>query len=1068
MIARIVVCLAAFFATWSLRAAEPIDGRSAARWHCQPTWSSKRLANTFSAGAEGDWLRMTVQGQGKEMIWSISLSPAEIAGEPRYLVLRYRATGLSSESGGDLLLAQDGSRNWRPLLDRKQMVVDGSRDWRPLLDRKQMVVDGREHVLAIDLPTYQSPAPIQMLALAVGAVAEQRGRLLLKLEFCDAAPEGIVPLACPWPPQTKARIELQQLHWTAVPKSIANPAERYKLVITPGAVLLALDGPARSMRWTSKLSRPLDLSRTPFVAVRYRVKGRLDSSDYLVALDTTNKDRHPRYIYAMRPGDVIGDGQWHVFAAALESTDPVSNVALGLGALGPSAVIELDYLEFSSQPIRVPVRQMLSFEHRQGPWPDRRDGFTTVALPPATRRSFWMGSRMGLSSWFNAPEISVRGIPFRAVTDPLAAPCTVGEEDLAIDLPEGSREILLLMTACFPTTENSGWNLDRDSALGRLDEPERAAIELRYKDGTAEEMLPVGVTTGAYGFVRGIALYAVRPSGRQGPVKMIVHDRMRNASFGLVGVTVNRGSPRIPEPELSQVWYPELKKAPSASTSVTFSTNGGLTWDRIASAALGARGPMPLGQPVFRLRVNDQEITSAQFRVLKVEHPLAAKPEKTLRTSDREAKPHPESEMPKAPVQGIRITASYQNEGLALNALFECRPDGLQGARLTLDLSNAGPSAVTGTLFFPTLTRLSLGDPSETWCFCGRRGGLVSREACAMRDPIGESHPLQVDGFFNPSLGAGICLMPRDLEGIFRWYRVGKDAEGGNYALEFLPQTVRRGESWQCVPTVVAVVPGDWRDQFHAYLSWVKTWYRPIVPRKAWFQNVFSFQVTDPGRHGPSIIPIDRQLDLVARATLRNAQIPGSTDYLHLFGWAQTKQFGHWGAYDHYESVGGKDRFRQAVQTCQQAGVPVGLYLDGYLVANNSDKPGKADVEKWAIQGAGIKVTEKAYQARSMCPYVKDWRDYLAAAFRRVAEEIKPSGMYVDEFGACLTSHTCYSNGHGHPSPMGMSPGEWLLSRQIRAALPAEIATYCEFVQADVAHQYLDGDFRPRLLVQLP
>ena len=181
------------------------------------------------------------------------------------------------------------------------------------------------------------------------------------------------------------------------------------------------------------------------------------------------------------------------------------------------------------------------------------------------------------------------------------------------------------MAASFPASEKSSWNLDRDSTLGQLDEPERAAIELRYQDGTAEEMLPLDVTTGTYGFVRGIALYALRPSGRQGPVKMIVHDRMRTASLGLVAVTVNRGSPRIAEPELPQVWYPQVKKAPSAATSVTFATKGGLTWDRITSAALGDRGPVLSGQPVFRLKVNDQEITSAQFQVLKVEHLAAVK-----------------------------------------------------------------------------------------------------------------------------------------------------------------------------------------------------------------------------------------------------------------------------------------------------------------------------------------------------------------------------------------------------------------------------------------------------------
>ena len=158
-----------------------------------------------------------------------------------------------------------------------------------------MVVDGREHVLAVDLPTYQLPAPIQMLAVAVGAVAEQRGRLWLKLELCDAPPAGIVPQACPGRRRPRSASTLKQLHWTAVPKWALNPAERYQLATTPEAVRLAVDGPARSMRCTAKLPGPLDLSRMPFVAVRYRVKGRLDSSDYLVALDTANSNRHPRY-----------------------------------------------------------------------------------------------------------------------------------------------------------------------------------------------------------------------------------------------------------------------------------------------------------------------------------------------------------------------------------------------------------------------------------------------------------------------------------------------------------------------------------------------------------------------------------------------------------------------------------------------------------------------------------------------------------------------------------------------------------------------------------------------------
>ena len=122
---------------------------------------------------------------------------------------------------------------------------------------------------------------------------------------------------------------------------------------------------------------------------------------------------------------------------------------------------------------------------------------------------------------------------------------------------------------------------------------------------------------------------------------------------------------------------------------------------------------------------------------------------------------------------------------------------------------------------------------------------------------------------------------------------------------------------------------------------------------------MFSFQVTDPARHGPPVVPLDRQLDLVARANLRKAQIPGSADYLHLFGWAQTGQFGHWEAYDHYDAVGSKERFRKAVQECRQTGVPVGLYLDGYVVADKSDKPAEPTSRNGPSKGRASRVRTK-------------------------------------------------------------------------------------------------------------
>ena len=334
---------------------------------------------------------------------------------------------------------------------------------------------------------------------------------------------------------------------------------------------------------------------------------------------------------------------------------------------------------------------------------------------------------------------------------------------------------------------------------------------------------------------------------------------------------------------------------------------------------------------------------------------------------------------------------------------------------------------------------------------------MVNRVPCDWRDPIGEGHPLQVDGFFNPAVGAGVCFMPRDLKGVFRWYRLGKDETGGSYSLEFLPQTVKPGDTWECVPTVVAVVPGDWKDQFRAYLEWVRTWYKPLVPRKPWFARVWSFPSYGPAQ--PLTLPVDKRLDLVGQAK-ETASVLGSCDYMHLFGWAITKEYGHWGDYDHFHQYGGKERFIQAVRQCQAKGIPVGLYLDCYLVHTKSLKPTQEQRKRWAVRTEkGEMLYHSNYVAHSMCPNVEAWRDYLTAVYKRVAEEIKPDGLYLDEYGRCMVHRTCHAKDHGHRSPMGMCPGEWLLTRQIREAVPPEIATYCEFVPADVCCQYLDGAF---------
>lgn len=864
---------------------------------------------------------------------------------------------------------------------------------------------------------------------------------MVKIEQTDIRPEAGHLIAYHWPRSETVRLEFEQQQWTPAPHWIPNPPPHYAQERTSVGVRYSIGGDHRSMRWTSRLPQLVDFAKLPYVSMRYRAQGDFGPWGYVFYLGAKDKDGKPKSVYAMQPGDVAADGRWHVFSTRLDGKETATGgVAVGIDALSPRAEIELDYIQFSNSPQRAPIAESLEAQRRPHPWPDGRQGFTTIDLSKGLKSNPYLLPRMGIGAWFDQSEISVEGIPFRVPVDPLAIPSTgtAEEDDLAVPLKGTSNEVLLLLAAAFPYSEYFGSNGQRMTPLKWLDEPERATVELVYADGDRDELLPLHAASRQYGFAHALALYAVHPNPKKQLVTLVLHDRLANGALGIAGITLNTGEPRVAEPNLPQLWYPVVRPAPQAPAQVVFSHEGPLTWRGINSTMLGGRLALD-GQPVFHLSVGDRNVDSSQFTITQAADNGSTK----------------------------TLTGRFVDGNLALAAHLALRQVDQARASIALELKNEGNSSLTAALHFPTVSSIRLGAQADTWYLAGRRGGVISNVDSQMRDEIGEAHPLALDGFFNPKLGAGVCFMPRVapvdddslvLAGLFRYYCVGKDASGGRYAIEYLPETVAAGRVWHCVPITVAVMPGDWRDQVRQYAAWVRRWYEPLAPRKQWYRRLWSF--VSYGPYHPKTAPIDERLDFLALARLRNAKVRGSADYIHLFGWAITDRFGHWGAYDHYQDLGGVENFRKSVSRAQQAGQPIGLYLDGYLVAKASDKPNRQQVEDWAIRRPdGQKLYHKEYDAHSMCPYLPAWREYLAGVFARVAGEVRPSGMYLDEYGRCFPSRTCYSQEHGHASPQGMSPGEWLLSRQVRRAVPAEIALYCEFVPADIATQFVDGAY---------
>ena len=765
------LCLAA-------SAAEPIDGRSANRWQPQAHWSPKHEAKAYALRNRAGWLELTLEGTDSQMTWTLAPSPQELKDEPRYLVFTYRAVDLRCQGSSYLLHFRAGAG-----------------DWENLFVGADLIVDSQEHVLAADLLSYALPAPITQLALRIGPPVEARGQLWCKIQLTNEPPSGVkLRRARPVEPQC-VRIEAEDVDWKPSPHWTPRPPQEHQIQKTEQGARFLITGPQCSMRWSARAPAGIDLGKMPFVSMRYRGRGEFGPWGYAFYMGVKDQQGKKTSTYAMEPGDVDGDGRWHVHHGKLSTAGVGESMAVGIDALSPQAEIEVDYVQYSSVPPATPIDEILAYEERSTPWPAGQQGLTTLPLPASVRPpNHFMIPRMNLGKWFDRPHVTVDGIPFQVPTNPagMLASGTVGQDDLVAELPATTREVLILLAAAFPRAEPFGTDWRRPAPLRTLDEPERLTVELIYADGSSDHMLPVHAAKRAYGVDHDIAAYAVHPSPGKTPTRFVLHDNMRNAAFGIVALTANSGAPRITVQQQQAVWYPPIRKAPPAEATITFCTDAGLTWDRLESAMLGGKVQVH-GQPVFTLQLAGSEIPSSDWKVEQV---------------DRQGK-------------SLQTRLGYARDDVDLHALFTCTPEGEAGIKLSLLVENTGNKPVTGTLFFPQLHRLCLGSAEDTWYFCGRRGGVINRVPCAWRDEIGEAHPLQVDGFFNPKLGAGVCFMPRDLAEVFRWYRFSKDETGGGYALEHLPQTVAPGASWSSVPIVVTVVPGDWKDQFAEYRKWV-------------------------------------------------------------------------------------------------------------------------------------------------------------------------------------------------------------------------------------------------------
>ncbi len=1010
-----------------------IDFDDTEGWRAEPGWLANSAERHDLTATDGVGV-FQVQTPGKGMKWVFRprqrISPIFGA-----LVMRYRAQGLATQGPDYALWLQAGASG------------------QALIAPRDLKADGEWHVLAVDLT--EAPLHEAVEFLAVGVYATDAGPARLELDylhFDPAPPAGaqIKKLAAAERRELPLSLLERADEFAAHHDWLSEDADdgHFSITSRKNSLIFAVDQPGRGMKWSLDFEPPLEREGMRYLTVRYRAQGIEPYPDYFIYLGSEAGGMPPDSEQPLRLREVTSDDRWHTETIELTRDFAIAELALQVRAASEDAAIEIERIVLSTRRPLVTPGELVELKRGWEGAKLAEGEFQTVDLAgvanadASLRTGFW-----GLSEWIEPGKVAADGIPFTiADGEQNIAVTELGDfDDLEVALGGRASEILLLMFAKLPEMHTLA--VSKPRPLRWLSEVEALVFDVRYADGSVVTVFPRRVPGGEYRVGRQLGVYQLPADRAKQLAGLTLREGMKNAEFALAAVTLNTSDTRLlPEKSFPQWQVRQPLLAPEGGapaierTSQGVEVRGGradvrfavgqdkLTFEGVRNTLLHREQ----GEPgdLLRLRLRERELTLADLRLVSAEH------EEKLATY--------QLKVPDAPLS-VTLTVGFAAQG---------HPE------LSLGLRNTGQEALRAAVTFPALGPLNLSkDLADDWYLYPKRGTVLSNQPVSLRYPHGGQYKLQFTDLYSAETGGGIYFMTDDLEGRYGYFYLDKGEAGTEMGVEYQWVDLPPGEKVALPSVVIGAHKGDWHEAFRDYRTWVHGWYKPMVPRKQWFREVFSFR---QGRLRHGLLDFDARKYDFEDFIERDRAAFGCMDYLHIFDWSETKKWGRVGDYDPWEEIPGPAEFRAAVEAAQAEGVPVGLYLEGYLV-NKRSRTGQAHGAEWTLLNS--KGEEYGYfstpenQNWNICAAVPAWQEYMERTYARVAQQTGAMGLYIDEYGFGSPGHVCYNAAHDHPNPMPPVRGERELTRRVRAALPADRVLYTEEVPDPVTCQYQDGAF---------
>ncbi len=841
-----------------------------------------------------------------------------------------------------------------------------------------------------------------------------------------------------------------------------DKAESYGHSFADGVASFRASGKGRTMVWARHFDPPMDLKGLRYVTLRYRAENlNPELFSYLLFLSNATDGRMRADYLGATAGDLVIDGDWHVFTTELKFRDRLCSVALRFQSLpGTEGRLEVSRLALTADPPRFPIATDLDW--RRGV--DPAAGQPLAVAEPTTQVPA-LQTALALQDWFDGPDVVVEGVPFQvAVAGPAAVSTPLRELATArfpVGRPAADLYLLLGMETGYRLLTYDAWQPG-----DRIASSTRFTITVRYADGGTDRQVPYCLDKHGYGVWRGLHVYEVATDQR--PVEEItLDDGMKTAAFHLVALTAG-GRRRMP----AQAETPTAASGPAPLDPTAWQAArqpGSLSYrDREVDIAAGAgtvrlrltpnaalsaaaatvRGfdlkPVPV--PLFRVREGETTWTSDDFRPAGA---VSSKPDLAV--------------------------ARYTSDAARLEAEVSVRP-GDGEALVELRVCNLAAEPRHLAVTFPEVAVTAPRDGAALRYALPRSVMVLDDSRMIYTSQYGGRYPVQWLDLYSPA--GGLTVATRTREPVDRSFAGGKDDTGRGVArVEYLDNRPLPPGEWVAYPPAsLALHGGDWHAALAADRRWRATWGPPLKPRIDWYRDIWHLRThwinslgggkADYNWQDPATGKL-RPLEFVAK----DRAAFGPVDYIHLFDWRISKTYGRWGDYKHYDEIGGLPAFREALGKAQTSGIRMGLYLDCFLCSRKSEC-GQAHGQEWGATGENGQLRNGYGTADdpmyNMCLQVPAWRDYLAETCARVVRETGCDGIYLDEGGFILEQYNCWRTDHGHPPGGTTLAGERALFERVKTAIPQQTALYTEYCPPDIIAPYLDGAYMHALRLARP